>query len=84
LSSKKLLIAILLLNVISRYPNSSSRTIFGYLKHIGVHCGDNVVQEIGLSCKKFLCRISHHLFSLFGVLGGNAVPKDLKKIIENK
>ena len=45
------------------------------LKDIGIHSGHNVVKQVGLSAKEFLGRLTHNLFSLFGVFRGYTIPK---------
>ena len=44
------------------------------LEHVGVHGGDDVVKEVGLTGEQLLGRVPHHLFGLLRVLGADAVP----------
>lgn len=45
-----------------------------YLKDIGVHGGDNVMEKIGLTAEKLFGRFSHHFLGLFGVMSRDTIP----------
>ena len=44
------------------------------LQHVGVHGGDNVVEQVGLGLKELLGAAAHHLLRLLSILGRNPVP----------
>ncbi len=44
------------------------------LEHVGVHGGDDVVEEVGLGLEELLGAAAHHLLRLLRVLGRHPVP----------
>ena len=44
------------------------------LEHIGVHGGDDVMQEVRLGAEQLLGGLPHHGLGLLRVLGGDPVP----------
>ena len=48
------------------------------LQHVGVHGGDDVVQEVGLAGEQLLGGVSHHRLGLLGVLRSDAVPVEVR------
>ncbi len=44
------------------------------LEHVGVHGGDDVVEEVGLGLEELLGTAAHYLLRLLRVLGRHTVP----------
>lgn len=44
------------------------------LQHVGVHGGDDVMEQVRLGLEELLGAAAHHLLRLLGILGGYPVP----------